>query len=506
MFIQTETEMETAQSKKRSLKLNIIASMVIQVLSLVVNLISKRAIKYFLGIEYLGVQSIYSNFCDVLSFAFLGMGTAVLFRFYGPLARNDEGKCKAIYAHFDKVYRKISEIILIGGFLSVFMVMFLVNADIEVLEISVTYIVFMLSVVFYNRQLLRYYFIEADQRRYVVAIVNGGVDFLALIAEVLLLYFFRSYLLFVMCLLIKNLIINSIFKYYIKNNYKYIFDKKQEPQPLSIEEEKQINSDISDMAVYRFGNVLINNTDSIYISYFISTVVAGVFSNYQFVVMGVRSLVGALFEALRGKIGHNMQTTEKENQLKEFRVCSLVNAWITGVCICCFYYLIQDFIGIWMGDVERLPQSFVWVLIVNFYLEEARNATKVYRESAGLFRNIKRMILLKGGLNVVLSYILGLHYGLMGILVATSISAAVTLFWYEPVVVYRYFGKSIWNEVFYNIYSIVFTVAAFFLTGFVLSFVQGSGILMFVVKAGICFVVSNIIYLLIFVILRKKKG
>ena len=66
--------------KARSLKLNIAASMLIQIISLLVNLISKRAIRCYLGVEYLGIQSIYANFCDILSFAFLGMGSAMLFR------------------------------------------------------------------------------------------------------------------------------------------------------------------------------------------------------------------------------------------------------------------------------------------------------------------------------------------------------------------------------------------------------------------------------------------
>jgi len=504
LFIQTETEM--AQDKKRSLKLNIIASMAIQVLSLLTNLISKRAINYYLNVEYLGIQSIYSNFCDVLSFVFIGMGTAVLFHFYGPLARNDEKKIKAVYTYFDKIYRNISWVVLAGGFLSTFSVLFLVDADITVWEISVTYIVFMLSVVFYNRQLLRFYFIQADQRRYIVATVYGVVDFLALAVQVLLLHLFHSYLPFVICLLVKNLIINLIFKLYIKKNYSYIFDKNAEEGSLQPKEKKQIHSDVTDMAMFRFGNVLINNTDSIYISYFISTAVVGIFSNYQFVVMGIRSIVGALYEALRGKIGFNMQTTDKKEQFKEFNIHSLVNAWMVGVCICCFYYLIQDFIGIWMGKVERLPQYIVWVLIVNFYLEESRNATKVYRESAGLFQNIKKIILLKGFLNIILSFILGLYYGLMGILVATSISAAVTLFWYEPVIVYRYFKKSIWNEVLYNLYSVALTAVAFLLTGLAISPIQGSSIFMFFIKALVCFVTSNIIYLLLFAILRKTKG
>lgn len=495
-----------ADDNRRSLKRNVTASMFIQVLSLLVNLISKRAIGYYLGIEYLGIQTVYSNFCDVLTFAFGGMGTAVLFRLYGPLARNDKRQIKSIYCYFDELYGKFGWIVLIGGFLSTFLVLALVDANVLVLEIVFTYIAFMLSVVFYNRQLLRFFFIQADQRRYVVALVTGSVDTIALIVQVLALKYFRSYLLFVSCILVKNLIINYLFRLDIKKNFPYLFDRENTRERLDKEERQQIRKDVTDMVVYRFGNVLINNTDSIYINYFINTVMVGVFSNYQFVVMGVRSIVGALYEAIRGKIGHNIQTEDKNMQYRDFIIHSWLNAWIIGVCICCFYYLVQDFIGIWMGDVERLPDSVLWILIVNFYLEEARNATKVYRESAGLFQNIKIVILLKGFFNIILSYFLGVKFGLMGILVATSISTSVTLFWYEPLIVYRYFEKSICNEILYNLYTIVLTVVTFLITGLVVRSIDGTGIIMFFLKAIICFVSSNMIYLVTFVVYMKIKG
>lgn len=64
-------------SGKRLLQWNIIVSMLSQVLSLVINLISKRVICLYLNVEYLGLQSLYSNFCDVLSFAYFGAGTAM---------------------------------------------------------------------------------------------------------------------------------------------------------------------------------------------------------------------------------------------------------------------------------------------------------------------------------------------------------------------------------------------------------------------------------------------
>lgn len=80
--------------------------MLSQVLSLVINLISKRVICLYLNVEYLGLQSLYSNFCDVLSFAYFGAGTAMLFSFYGPLARGDKERLAAIYRYYDGIYKK----------------------------------------------------------------------------------------------------------------------------------------------------------------------------------------------------------------------------------------------------------------------------------------------------------------------------------------------------------------------------------------------------------------
>ena len=117
-----------------------------------------------------------------------------------------------------------------------------------------------------------------------------------------------------------------------------------------------------------------------------------------------------------------------------------------GVTVVCFYFLVEDFIHIWMGDVQMLSEKILLILIVNYYLEEAHNAVKIYRETAGLFRNIRIMIMAKGLLNIVLSYFMGKYWGLTGVIVATTVASAATLFWYEPKVVFGYFKKSLWNE------------------------------------------------------------
>lgn len=490
--------------RNRSLKLNIVASMLIQALSLLVNLISKRMIRLYLGVEYLGIQSIYSNFCDVMSFAFFGIGTAMLFSMYGAFAHNDEIEIASYYQHYDKIYQKVSKFVLIGGVLLTLLALYSVNGEVSVFEICITYLTYMLSVVLYNRQLVRNSFIQADQRRYVVAFVTGGVDAAALLVEALILYYFRNYEYFLICILAKNLLINYLFKKYLQKNYAYIF----RPAAALDEKEKDIIAqNAKDMVLYRFGKVLVSNTDSIFISRFTSTMLVGIYSNYQFVIFGIRCVLGALFEAIKARTGYQMRTESLECQYQNFKKYLWVNSWLMGFTIVCFCFLIEDFIYVWMGNVDTLAQNVVVLLMVNYYIDESQNVLRMYRETAGLFHHIRTMILVKGIANIILSMIMGKLWGIVGVLAATTITSAATLFWYEPKIIYDYFKKSIWNEVLYHIVTLGLMAVSFYTTNFALRSMHGEGVLYFVIKGFVCVITSNIVYVIVFeIIMIKQRG
>ena len=157
-----------------------------------------------------------------------------------------------------------------------------------------------------------------------------------------------------------------------------------------------------------------------------------------------------------------------------------------------------------MGSVDLLSREVIIVIIVNYYLEICRSATKMYRESAGLFKNIKRMILIKGGLNIVLSFVLGKIWGLWGILIATTIASAATLFWYEPLIVFRYFKKSFMNEIYYQFITLLQMAASLLVTGLAVGALPEGGVLHFLLKAAVCGVVCNLCYLVFYFIFKQS--
>lgn len=77
--------------------------------------ISRTVFIYCLGEEYLGINGLFSNVLGVLSFAELGIGTAINFCLYKPVAENNIEKIKSYMWYYKWAYRTIAVIITIIG-------------------------------------------------------------------------------------------------------------------------------------------------------------------------------------------------------------------------------------------------------------------------------------------------------------------------------------------------------------------------------------------------------
>ncbi len=86
-----------------------------QVLSTVFAFATRTVFIYTLGATYLGVTSLFTNVLAILSFAELGVGTAMTYALYGPLARNDRSQIAALMAAYAKAYRAIGLSVAVLG-------------------------------------------------------------------------------------------------------------------------------------------------------------------------------------------------------------------------------------------------------------------------------------------------------------------------------------------------------------------------------------------------------
>jgi O-antigen/teichoic acid export membrane protein len=98
-----------------NVKINSITGFISQIVSMAVQFISRYFFVKYLGLEILGVSSIFSSILSTLSLAELGFQTAVVHSLYKPLVNNDEKQINDIINIIKIVNNTMGFIFLVAG-------------------------------------------------------------------------------------------------------------------------------------------------------------------------------------------------------------------------------------------------------------------------------------------------------------------------------------------------------------------------------------------------------
>ena len=120
-----------------------------KMLTLVLSFVSRTIFIYVLGNVYLGVNGLYTDILNALSFAELGFGSALDYLMYAPIANGDEERALRLLGFYRTVYRIIACVILaLGLSLLPFLQYIVKGADMLTLrELRLYFLLFLLSTV-----------------------------------------------------------------------------------------------------------------------------------------------------------------------------------------------------------------------------------------------------------------------------------------------------------------------------------------------------------------------
>ena len=94
---------------------NIIFSVILKFYQIVVPFLMRTAIIYIMGIQYLGLNSLFTSILQVLNLAELGVGSAMVYSMYKPLAEDDKTTVCALMKLYRTYYRIIGAVIALMG-------------------------------------------------------------------------------------------------------------------------------------------------------------------------------------------------------------------------------------------------------------------------------------------------------------------------------------------------------------------------------------------------------
>lgn len=463
--------------------------------SLILTFVSRTVFIHVFGVELLGINGLFSNVISLLSLADLGFSTAMTYSYYKPVAENDYDKIAALNRFYKKVYLIIAAGITLVGLALIPFLDQIVNLPSEVDNLYVYYLLTLAGTVVSYLFVYKTTVLYAYQQGYVVAKYNMIVSAISMIVQIIGMLLFKNYILYLGITVAFNLINNLYISHVTDKRFPFIKKKIQ----ISKTDKKDIFSNLGSVFIYKVSSTLMNGTTNIIISKLVGTITVGFYSNYLTVINMISGYVTLAFNSLTASIGNVIVKDSKEKQFHLFKEIQIISAWFCIVISSCVYVLINNFIEIWIGTDFLLDEYTVLAIGVNFFLTCILNPIWIFREAAGIYRKTKYIMLICAVLNIGLAILLGHYFGLCGILFASAISKLLTYIWYEPIILFKDFFNS---SPIYFFGSSLIILAVTVLVSAILSFIQSvipvDGILGFIVKGVCCFIIANLIYLVIY--------
>lgn len=488
-------------SRTRQSAKNAVVGYIYQIVVAVLGFVSRTVFIRTIGVEYVGLNTVFSDFLNLLSVIELGFGTAVVYTFYRPLAEGDQVRLASLIRFYRKVYLCISAVITVAGLLALPLLRYIINVKEAIPHLHLYYLFALANVVISYLYAYKVTILTADQKNYIATSINMGVNILKTVLQIAVLVLYKNYIGFLAIGVVGTFLNNFLSSKMADRLYPYINRKTAE---LEKEEKKSIFHTVKALMVCKISNVVYTGTDNIIASILVSTMTVGLYSNYFLLGSKLLLVIQVIFSGLSASVGNAVVKENKEKNYEIFSAMQSLCFIASGVISSVLSLMATDTITVWLGKSYTLSPAVVAMLTFNTYITMCILPMVIYREVGALYVKIKYALLTGAMLNIVLSLILGHIFGLPGILAATGISQVVTSVWYEPIVVFGtlfsrkpdgYYGQLLCNT--------VLTAAVMALLGFVFRHYRVVGMKSFLFKGIVCGCVSLVVFLAAY---AKSRG
>ena len=181
--------------------INFLANSAGHLINVILSFVVRTIFIYTLSAEYLGVNGLFGNVLTVLSFAELGIGTAMIYKLYEPVAANDFDMIRRLMNLYRRLYMMVALVIAAAGLLLVPFLPYLIAdyerySDME--NLTVIYLLFLFDAVSsyffsYKRSI-----IYAYQKMYISTAIDGAVMILQFILQIVVLLVFKAFIPFLL--------------------------------------------------------------------------------------------------------------------------------------------------------------------------------------------------------------------------------------------------------------------------------------------------------------------
>lgn len=496
---------------------NILSAILSKAVTVLGPFLVRTLIIYKLGNEYVGLNSLFTSILSVLSLAELGIGSVLTFSMYDPVQKGDNKKLCTLLNFYRTVYKCIGAIIIVIAVIVTPVIPKLINgsypADINIYLLFWVYITnTSISYLLYGYRSSVLIAYRRNNVFYNVQMTSSILMYLCQSIVLLAGFNFYAYIAFLpLSTLLNNVIV-------------YCISQKQYPeiQPQGIlekTERREIFNQIKSLSIHRIAGTIILSTDSLVISAILGLNPLAIYANYIYIFTAINGFIDVALISITSTIGNRLLISSKEEKYQLFRKISFYVSLIVSFCAICMFNGYQAFIELWVGKNNLLSIFEMSWFCIYFYSYKFRSILMTFRDAAGLWEQDIWKSIIGMILNVILDIVLVKMFGLIGVLVATSLIMVLIFYPWEVHVLFRYmFGIS---SKYYVSRSILITFITVISSGLVFSIVHMFSYssrfaefivavcisaVVFVVMCSIVFIKNEDYAFIVHKITRRNKG
>ena len=433
-------------NSKKGLK-NLVYGILSQIITVTLGIIIPRLVLVNLGSEANGLLNSTTSILSYMSLLEAGVGTATLQALYKPIAKNAYNSVNRIMAATDYFYRRTGYIYLVLVIILASTYSLFVKSELTRLDIFlVVFLTGLSGVISYFFQGKYSILLQAEGKNY-IATNAGTIRTIgtSLLKVVLLVAGFQvvavqtSYFIF-------NLIQMLIIVAYIRKHYKWL--------DLGVEPDFQAISQKNAVLIHQISGLIFGNTDVLVLTIFTSLKEVSLYSMYALIFGLVKTLTVVLSGSFTYALGQSY--SDKERFLRIFNAYEIYTLAITFSLFCITKILILPFLTLYTAgviDMIYIDHYLPWLFIVFYLLHNGRVSSSNVISVAQRFEDTKWRSILESAINVTVSVVMVLKFGVYGVLIGTiaallyrtndMIIYAAGILKRSPLITYKRWGRNI---------------------------------------------------------------
>lgn len=484
---------------------NIIFGFILKVYQIILPFVIRTALIYILGMEYVGLNSLFGSVLQVLNLTELGIGSAMIYSMYKPIIEHDTVKICALLNLYRKYYRVIGFVVGVIGISIIPILPRLISGKVTSnINIYILYGINLLTTV------LSYWLFSyknslfiAHQRMDVMSKITLLTNSVQYILQLGLLLAFKNYYLFIIVTLITQILNNLL----IAVKSIKLYPEYRASGKLDKESVKVINQRVKDLFTAKFGSVIVSSVDSIVISMYLGLTVLAVYQNYYYVITVVMGFITIIFSSCTAAVGNSLVVESINKNYNDFKKMTFIITWIISVASTCFMCLYQPFMKIWVGTKNCLNIKYVILFVIYFIVCELSMIWATYKDAAGMWHNDRFRPLIGATGNLVMNIVLVNYIGLYGILLSTIISyVLISMPWLIRNLFKYLFKRNARSYILLLAKYIVICFTSCLLSYLICSKIEDNGFFVLIIKFIICMILSNLLFILCFYKTYEFKG